>query len=128
MNSYLSSLPTTLGWAKGGVTALAHDLGTVDSPTNVIFALGYTRDFDLKHMGNCRVRYYRFSYNNRDSAAVFFLNDYLAAQQQSLDIDSKIASQTVSAAGQNNTDIVTRQTVGGLDLTVSRDTMDINDL
>ena len=126
----LSSLPTTPAWAKEGVTAFAHDLGSVESPTNVTFALGYTRDCDLEYMGNCRVGYYRSSYNDAESAAAFFLDDYPTAQQQSLDIDSKIESQAQSAAGQSYADIVTlstRQTLGGLDLTIPGNTMDVND-
>ncbi len=67
-------------WAKEGVVAFVHDLGIVGSPSNVTFALGYTRDCDLEYLGDCRVGYYTSQYKDPISAAVFTLDDYATAQ------------------------------------------------
>jgi len=130
LDGNLFSISTIPEWRKGGVTAFAHDLGTVNSATNVTFALGYTRDCDLQYLGSCRVGYYKSKYEDVISAAIFFLDDYVMAQQQSVDVDAQISNQAIKASGQSYADIVslsTRQTFGGMDLTIPGNTTDVTD-
>jgi hypothetical protein len=129
-NGDLSSQGPNPDWAKESVIAFAHDLRTVGSLQSVTFALGYAGDCDLEYLGNCRVGYYKSKYKDTFSAAVAFLNDYAMAEKQAVDMDSNIHDKAMSAAGQNYADIValsTRQILGGMDLTITGNTLDTDD-
>ncbi|KAI9742389.1 MAG: hypothetical protein M1818_003922 [Claussenomyces sp. TS43310] len=122
-NGNLSALRVA-SWALDSVTAFVHDLGTIVSPVNVTFALGYYRDCDVKYMDTCRVAYYKSRYPDPISAVKFFLDDYNTALVQSLDLDSSIEERAIAAAGPRYADLValsTRQTMGGIDLTLPAD-------
>lgn len=127
----LSVMGPNPDWTKESVVAFAHDLGVVGSLKSVTFALGYTRDCDVEYRGECCVSFYNSKYNDTVSAAVAFLNDFQTAEKQAVDLDSSINSKAVNAAGQDYADVValsTRQTFGGIELTISGNALDTDDV
>lgn len=129
-NGALTSMGDNPDWTAGGSTGFVHDLGKVSSAVGVTFVIGYYRDCVVNYLGNCRVGYFRSQYDDPVSAATFFLNDYTIAANQSDTMDSDISKRANTAGGQKYADIIalsTRQTYGGLDLTIPTGTLDVDD-
>ena len=117
-------------YGLGDVTAIAQDLGDVLTDS-VTFAIGYVRDAAINYLGQPRTGFYRATYSDTFTAVSAFLDDYEAAQSESLTVDSNLQRSSMASAGTNYSDIITlsvRQTYGGLDLTIPNDTLDTNDV
>ncbi|KAI9733635.1 MAG: hypothetical protein M1834_003237 [Cirrosporium novae-zelandiae] len=116
-------------WTAGGVTAFAHDLGTLDNSTSVTFAIGYVREAAVNYLGSAQTGYYRATYANTVPAVAHFLDDYDSASSEADSVDS-----TISSAGDSISDnytailaLSTRQILGGIDLTIPADTLSTSD-
>ncbi|KAI9828867.1 MAG: hypothetical protein M1819_006482 [Sarea resinae] len=110
------------GWTVGGVVGLAHDLGSIPpSGSSVTFAIGYVRAEAVNYLGDAQVAYYTTEYGDTVTAVSAFLDDFDAAQSESLSIDSSIATAAAAAGGNEYTNIVSlalRQVFGAIDLVV----------
>ena len=118
-------------YAAGNVVAFAQDLGSVSDETSATFAIGYVRELAVNYLNTTRTGYYRATYPDTPSAAAAFLGDYAAANAESQSLDSTLQSKATAAGGSNYSTIVTlstRQTYGGLDVTIPGDTLDTGDL
>ena len=118
-------------WQAGDVAALAHDLGSVSLASSVTFAIGYERQAAVNFVGNARTAYY----NGVPAASVcgvcYFLDDYAAANTESLTFDTQLQDSASAAAGTNYSDILAlsaRQAYGATDLTIPADTLDTSDV
>lgn len=117
-------------WGYHGVVALAHDLGSVTGTVSVNFAVGYERKEAINYLGEAYTGYYRAHYPTTHQALSHFLDDYRDALLESLDLDQELATFATAAAGTKYADIValsTRQAYGGIDLTISNESLDTND-
>jgi hypothetical protein len=118
-------------WKSGSVTGFAHDLGIASVAKCATFAIGYTRDNAVNYLGSGRASYYRSKYKDSVSAVVAFLDDYQNALADSHTLDMNIKSRSITAAGQNYSDIVTlstRQTMGSIDITIPGDSLNASDI
>ena len=116
-------------FALGNVVALSQDLGSVTG-ASVTFAVGYVREQAVNYLGNARAGYYRSQYADTISALDAFFADYEDAVIESLTIDSTIEERGRATAGTNYSTVLalgTRQTFGGIDLTIPEDTLDTGD-
>ena len=123
----LSGTNTT--FASGDVVAISQDLGLVTA-ASATFAVGYVREQAVNYLGNARTGYYRSKYADTISALDAFFADYADANTESLTIDSTIEARGAATAGTNYSTILTlgtRQTFGGIDLTIPEDTLDTGD-
>ena len=114
-------------YETGDVVAIAQDLGTVTGTASATFAIGYVRDAAVNYLGKGYTGYYRASYPDAISAVSAFLDEYSAAQTESLSLDSDLVSKSTAAAGSNYSDIIAlsvRQAYGGLDLTIPASSLD----
>lgn len=117
-------------WAAGDVAALSHDLGSVTS-SSVTFALGIERDYAINFLGKPRALYYRGIAAARTCGVCYFLDDYAAANTESLTFDSQLESRASASAGTNYSDVLalsTRQAYGATDLTIPADTLDTSNV
>lgn len=118
-------------WNAGEVVALGHDLGRVTGSQSVTFAVGYVREKAINYLGKAYTGYYRSKYSSTAEAVSYFLDDYVASQSESLELDSKLSAKAKAVAGQKYSDIVTlsvRQAFGGIDLTIPHDSLDTSDV
>ncbi|KAI1500769.1 glutaminase GtaA [Biscogniauxia marginata] len=108
------------------VFGFAHDLGSVGGDTvSKLFTIGLTQDnaIQLLGEGSDLTTYPSLwkSYFGTDLEAVtFFFNDYDEASRLATDLDNKVASDSLAAAGQNYltiTSLSVRQTFGALQFT-----------
>ena len=116
-------------FTSGNVVALVHDMGSVTG-ASVNFAVGYVREQAVNYLGNARTGYYRSQYADTISALDAFFADYQDAVKESLNIDTTIEERGRVTAGTNYSTILalgTRQTFGGIDLTIPEDTLDTGD-
>lgn len=104
----------------------AKDLGTVSgNAVNTLFTIGLTQDDAIKLLGEGTdlTTYPSLwkSYFDSDLAAVtFFFNDYSTAAGLATDLDEKVASDSIAAAGQDYltiTSLAVRQTFAALQFT-----------
>ena len=119
----------TNAFASGGVVAFSQDLGSITG-ASVTFAVGYVREQAVNYLGNARTGYYRSQYADTISALDAFFADYHDAVIESLTIDSTIEERGRVTAGTKYSTILTlgtRQTFGGIDLTIPEDTLDTGD-
>lgn len=117
-------------WGYHGVVALAHDLGSVTGTVSVNFAVGYERKEAINYLGEAYTGYYRAHYPTTHEALSYFLDDYRDALLESLELDQELATFATAAAGSKYADIValsTRQAYGGIDLTISNESLDTSD-
>jgi len=118
-------------WSHQNVMAVAHDLGIVSSGASVNFAVGYERRETINYLGDAYTGYYRAYYPTTHEALAFFLDDYGDALLESLNLDHEMVTFATAAAGPKYADIValsTRQAYGGLDLTISNESLDTDDV
>ncbi|KAI1487959.1 glutaminase GtaA [Biscogniauxia mediterranea] len=108
------------------VFGFAHDLGSVgDDAVSRLFTIGLTQDdaIQLLGKGNNLTTYpslWKSYFDSGLEAATFFFNDYAEASQLATDLDNKVASDSLAAAGQNYltiTSLSVRQTFGALQFT-----------
>lgn len=117
-------------WGYHGVVALAHDLGSVTGISSVTFAVGYEREEAINYLGEAYTGYYRAHYQTTHDALSFFLDDYHDALLESLELDREMVAFATAAAGTKYADILalsTRQAYGGIDLTISKESLDTDD-
>lgn len=118
-------------YAAKDVVGIAHDLGSVTTEQSVTFAIGYTREKEVNYLGNARTGYYRATYPDPIAAVGHFLDDYVAAADESQSIDQILENRAIEAAGTNYSDILalsTRQAWGAVDVTIPNDTLDTKDI
>jgi hypothetical protein len=118
-------------WSDGSVVALVHDLGYVTDGLSVNFVVGYERNAAINFLGEAYTGYYRAQYPTTSSALSFFSDDYGNALLESWKLDMEIVTLSAATAGPKYADIIalsTRQAYGGIDLTISNDTLDTNDV
>ncbi|OTB15176.1 hypothetical protein K445DRAFT_124558 [Daldinia sp. EC12] len=108
------------------VFGFASDLGSVGSSTvSTLYALGMTQDgaINLLGEGSDLTTYpalWQSYFDSAVDALTFFYNDYDEASELSTDLDNKVASDSLAAAGQNYltlTSLSVRQTFGALQFT-----------
>ncbi|KAJ5305585.1 uncharacterized protein N7443_005245 [Penicillium atrosanguineum] len=118
-------------WSRQNVVAVAHDLGSVTGGASVNFAVGYERKEAINYLGEAYTGYYRAYYPTTHEALSFFLDDYGDAFLESLKLDHEMVTFATAAAGPKYADIValsTRQAYGGMDLTISNESLDTDDV
>lgn len=118
-------------WSVGSVVAYSHDLGMVSETANVTFAIGYWRQAAVNYLGSARTAYFTSTCDNINCGCVHALDDFDAADAESLEMDAMISQKANSVAGTNYSDIVTlsvRQAFGGLDITIPGSSLDTNDV
>ncbi|KAI1481220.1 glutaminase GtaA [Daldinia eschscholtzii] len=108
------------------VFGFASDLGSVGSSTvSTLYALGMTQDgaINLLGEGSDLTTYpalWQSYFDSAVDALTFFYNDYDEVSELSTDLDNKVASDSLAAAGQNYltlTSLSVRQTFGALQFT-----------
>lgn len=113
-------------WTTGGVVGIAHDLGPVKGESAVTYAVGYVREEAINYLGSVYTGYYRATYPVTADAVAYFLNDFEAAETESLAMDADLSSKATLVAGTNYSDIVAlslRQAYGAIDLTIPSATL-----
>ncbi|MCJ1311229.1 hypothetical protein MMC25_004900 [Agyrium rufum] len=121
---------TSLGYSSGDVVAISQDMGTICGTASVTYAVGYVREAEINYLGNARAGYYRATYPDLSSSLAAFFADYDDAYSEGVNVDSTIQSRGNDVAGTNYSTILalsTRQAFGGIDLTISNDTLDTSD-
>ncbi|KAJ7195683.1 hypothetical protein GGX14DRAFT_674779 [Mycena pura] len=104
------------------VFAHAVDLGTTDTVSSIAWAVGVVRDPILTYAGVDRHSYYWSQYATIDDAIDAFITDFPSARDRALQLDQKIL-QDAGRVSSNYADLVslaTRQTMAGVELTVSK--------
>ncbi|KAI1416253.1 glutaminase A [Hypoxylon sp. FL1857] len=108
------------------VFGFANDLGSVGSASvSTLYSIGITQDGAINLLGEgSDLTTYPALWNSYFGSAVdamtFFYNDYDEASRLSTDLDNKVASDSLAAAGQNYltlTSLSVRQTFGALQFT-----------
>ncbi|KAI5922664.1 glutaminase GtaA [Camillea tinctor] len=108
------------------VFGFAHDLGDVgDDAVSRLFTIGLTQDnaIQLLGEGSSLTTYpslWKSYFDNDLDAVSFFFNDYSEASQLATELDDKVASDSLAAAGANYltiTSLSVRQTFGALQFT-----------
>lgn len=118
-------------WSHQNIVAIAHDLGSVTGGASVNFAVGYERKEAINYLGEAYTGYYRAYYPTTHEALRYFLDDYEDAWLESLTLDHEMVTFATAAAGPKYADIValsTRQAYGGMDLTISNESLDTDDV
>ncbi|MCJ1410591.1 hypothetical protein MMC19_004677 [Ptychographa xylographoides] len=103
----------------GGLTAFAHDLGSIKSD-NLTFVVGNVRNKAINYLGNARTPYYRAQIPDVVDALTAFYNDYNDAFVESQQVDIKLTTEA-TAISSNYSDILTlslRQMFGTMELTI----------
>ncbi|KAI1642454.1 glutaminase GtaA [Daldinia loculata] len=108
------------------VFGFSSDLGSVGSSTvSTLYTLGMTQDgaINLLGEGSDLTTYpalWQSYFDSAVDAVTFFYNDYDEVSELSTDLDNKVASDSLAAAGQNYltlTSLSVRQTFGALQFT-----------
>lgn len=115
------------------ITAYAHDLGTVTSPSSVTFAIGHYHEDGINFLGAHRTPFFRSKYPDCVSALVHFLDDHSSARSDSLAFERKLHDLAVDAGGEKygaTLALTIRQVFGAIEITLpggtkSTDTTDI---
>lgn len=114
------------------MVGLSHDLGYVNSVASVLnFAIGYIWEDAVNYLGRSYTGYYRASFEDTFSAVSYFLDDYEAAEAESIALEGNVSNAAEKAAGTKYIDIVAlslRQVFGGIDIVIPSDTPDTNDV
>ncbi|KAJ7195913.1 hypothetical protein GGX14DRAFT_674126 [Mycena pura] len=98
------------------------DLGTTDTVSSIAWAVGVVRDPILTYAGVDRHSYYWSQYATIDDAIDAFITDFPSARDRALQLDQKLL-QDAGRVSSNYADLVslaTRQTMAGVELTVSK--------
>ncbi|KAF8883869.1 hypothetical protein BD779DRAFT_1443581 [Infundibulicybe gibba] len=112
------------------VFAFSVDFGNVtEISTPVVWALGVVRDPTIRYGsgdGSTQLRssFFRTQYSTIGDAIGAFIKDFPNARQRAIELDQKITSDALSIS-QDYADLVSlsvRQTMGGLDITISNGT------
>ncbi|KAI5238898.1 DUF1793-domain-containing protein [Aureobasidium subglaciale] len=115
----------------GGSYGFAYRLGQVQQSTTVRYVVGVVREEAVNYLDAPQTHYYRSVYPDIPSAVSHFFDDYDAAYNESLALDSSIETTASSLVGTNYSDILalsTRQVMGGIDLTIPADTLNTTEL
>ncbi|KAJ7616952.1 hypothetical protein DFH06DRAFT_1483612 [Mycena polygramma] len=107
---------------KFPVLAHAVDLGTTDTISSIVWAVGLVRDPITTISGVSRRSYYWSQYGSIGDAIDAFMNDFPAARTRALVLDQKIL-QEASAVSQEYADLVSlaaRQAMAGVEITLSQ--------
>ncbi|KAI1635106.1 glutaminase GtaA [Biscogniauxia mediterranea] len=108
------------------VFGFAHDLGSVgDDAVSRLFTIGLTQDNAIQLLGEgtnltTYPSLWKSYFDSGLEAVTFFFNDYAEACKLATDLDNKVASDSLAAAGQNYltiTSLSVRQTFGALQFT-----------
>ncbi|KAL4805552.1 hypothetical protein BDV18DRAFT_21455 [Aspergillus unguis] len=88
------------------VFGFAHDLGTIKSSTGVLFTIGLTQSDAIQFTGSSDTlspipSLWKSHFNSALDALEFFHHDYQEASSLSSDLDSRIAKDSIAAAGQD---------------------------
>ncbi|KAJ6461899.1 hypothetical protein C8R47DRAFT_1225700 [Mycena vitilis] len=110
--------------SEGKFPVLAHavDLGTTDTISSVVWAVGSVRDPITTISGVPRRSYFWSQYGSIGDAIDAFMNDFPAARTRALVLDQKIL-QDASAISQEYADLVSlaaRQAMAGVEITLSQ--------
>ncbi|KAI1615217.1 hypothetical protein EDD37DRAFT_511796 [Exophiala viscosa] len=113
----------------GSVLGFSHDLGTIQEPTSVTFAIGHHRVESINYVGQVRTGYYRATYPDVASALVHFLDDYDDAYAEAAEMDSDIVDKAANIS-QHYADIIAlsvRQSFGAVEITIPESDHDVTD-
>ncbi|KAK5130486.1 hypothetical protein LTR08_002008 [Meristemomyces frigidus] len=125
------SLSGPWAWQPGSVVGYSQDLGKISGFTNTMFAVGYWRQAAINYMGKARTAYFTSSCQGVNCGCVHALLDFEAADAEARALDATLTSMATAVGGDKYSDIVAlsaRQAFGAMDLTISADTLDTNDV
>ncbi|KAL4912381.1 hypothetical protein BDW62DRAFT_21051 [Aspergillus aurantiobrunneus] len=88
------------------VFGFAHDLGSIESSTGVLFSIGLTQSEAIQYTGSSDTltpvpSLWTSYFNTALDALDFFHHDYQEANSLSSDLDERIARDSIAAAGQD---------------------------
>jgi hypothetical protein len=86
---------TYADWTSGGVVGIAHDLGKVKGNRAATYAVGYVREEAINYLGSAYTGYYRAKYPATLDAVTYFLDDFDAAETESLAMDQDLATKSI---------------------------------
>lgn len=113
----------------GSVFAYSQDLGSIKGTRNITFVLGHIRDPVVSYHGTDRASYWQSVCKDVNCGCTHALDDLLAADEESRDLDSFVANVDVGGANYSNIlALSTRQTFGTIELTISSDSLDQSSL
>ncbi|PYH47798.1 glutaminase GtaA [Aspergillus saccharolyticus JOP 1030-1] len=106
------------------VFAFAHDLGSVDSSVGVLFSIGLVQTDAMQYNGTDNgyaplPSLWTSYFSDGPAALDFFHNDYETSSALSTELDDKIATDSITAAGQDYltiTSLTVRQAFGATQL------------
>ncbi|KAJ7915217.1 hypothetical protein B0H13DRAFT_2658900 [Mycena leptocephala] len=110
-----------LGNKSWPVFAHALDLGTTETVSTVVWALGVTRDPVVTFMGNQQKAYYWSQYITIGDGIDAFMDDFPDAQARAIQLDQQLL-RDATAVSQDYVDLVslaTRQAMAGVEITLS---------
>ena len=112
--------------SNGDIYAFAHELGVVNAPSSVTFAIGQSRDHNIQYIGQDMASYYISQFPEIPAAVEHFLDDYDSALSESLMLDQAVRNVS-SGVNEQYTDILeasVRQAFGALELAIPASTLD----
>ena len=111
--------------SNGDIYAFAHELGVVNEPSSVTFAIGQSREHNVQYIGQDMASYYISQFPEIPAAVEHFLDDYDSALSESLMLDQAVRNVS-SGVNEQYTDILeasVRQVFGALELAIPASTL-----